>query len=94
MNIISRSSFVGRPLSSIYASSKWAVRGFTELLYQVLEPKNISVIAVHPAGFKTTIFGKFKPVGFNDWMDPGHVAEKIIKNLKLEKPKTEIKIYK
>lgn len=94
VNIISISSLVGRPLSSIYASSKWAVRGFTESLRLALEPENISVIAVHPAGFKTTIFGKFKPKGYDNWMQPEYVADKIVKNLKLKKPKTEITINK
>lgn len=94
VNIISVSSLVGRPLSSIYASSKWAVRGFTESLRLALRSENISVIAVHPGGFQTTIFGKFKPVGYDDWMKTEYVADKIIKNLKLKKPKTEIIINK
>ncbi|HTE48884.1 MAG TPA: SDR family oxidoreductase [Candidatus Paceibacterota bacterium] len=94
INIGSISSLVGRPLSSIYASSKWAVRGFTESLRLALEPENISVIAVHPSGFQTTIFGKFKPVGYDDWMKTEYVADRIVRNLKLKKPKTEITINK
>ena len=94
LNIGSMSSLVGRPLSSIYASSKWAVRGFTESLRLALEPENISVIIVHPGGFKTTIFGDFKPVGYDNWMEPSYVAEKIVSNLKSENPKQELVIEK
>ena len=94
VNIISVSSLTGRALSSIYASSKWAVRGFTESLRLALEPKNISVLAVHPAGFKTTIFGKFKPKGYDQWMEVSYVAKKIVQNLKREKPKVELIVEK
>lgn len=94
INIISMSGLVGRPLSSIYASSKWAARGFNESLRLALEPKNISVLAVHPGGFKTTIFGKFKPKGYENWMEVSYVAKKIVQNLKREKPKVEIVINK
>jgi NADP-dependent 3-hydroxy acid dehydrogenase YdfG len=90
INIVSMSSLVGRPRSSLYSSTKWAVRGFTEALRMALKSENISVIAVHPGGIKTTIFGKFKPAGYDNWMKPEYVAGKIIQNLKLEKPKTEL----
>ena len=86
------SSLVGRPLSSIYASSKWAARGFTDSLRLALEPENISVIAIHPGGIKTKIFGNFVPQGYENWMEPAYVAKKIIQNLKRGKPKAEIVI--
>jgi NAD(P)-dependent dehydrogenase (short-subunit alcohol dehydrogenase family) len=94
LNIVSMSSLFGRPLSSAYSSSKWAVRGFTEALRMALKPNNISTIAIHPGGIKTDIFGKFKPAGYDKWMEPSYVAEKIIRNLKLSKPKEEIIIKK
>ncbi len=94
LNIISRSALRGRPLSAIYASSKWAVRGFTELLREYLEPENVSVLAAYPAGFKSTIFKNKKPAGYDDWMEPAYVAKKIVQNLKREKPKEEMVISK
>lgn len=94
VNIVSMSSLVGRPRSAGYASSKWAARGFTESLRMALEPKHILVIAVHPGGMKTTIFGKFKPVGYENWMAPFYVAGKIIQNLKRAKPSAELIINK
>jgi NAD(P)-dependent dehydrogenase (short-subunit alcohol dehydrogenase family) len=92
LNIVSMSALVGRPRSLIYASSKWAVRGFTESIRMALKHGNISVLAVHPGGMKTTIFGKHLPKGYEDWMEPSFVAKKIVQNLKRAKPKEEIVI--
>lgn len=86
------SALVGRPRSLGYSSSKWAVRGFTEGLRMAVAPKKISVLAVHPGGIKTTIFGDVLPVGYEGWMEPSFVAGKIIKNLKLKNPKEEMVI--
>jgi short-subunit dehydrogenase len=94
LNIISVRAFTPSPLSSIYSSSKWAVRGFTELLRTVLEPENISVIAVYPGGIQTEFFGKKKPLDYGKYMGSEFVAQKIIQNLKLTKPKKEIIIKK
>ena len=94
VNIVSMSALIGRPHSALYAASKWAVRGFTESLRMALEPEHISVIAVHPGGIKTTIFGSFKPVGYQDWMEPSYVARKIVQNLKRKKPRVEIVVNK
>lgn len=94
MNIVSMSALVGRPRSIAYSASKWAVRGFTESLRLALQEKDISVIAVHPGGIKTTIFGKHPPKGYEDWMQPTYVAKKIVQNLKRDKPKEEIIINK
>jgi len=94
LNIISTRSLIPNPLSAVYSSSKWAVRGFTEALRMVLGPENISVIAVYPAGMKTNFFGKVKPAGYKNYMEPSYVAQKIIQNLKLQKPKEEMIIKK
>lgn len=90
MNIISSRALIPSPRSSIYSSSKWAVRGFTGLLRKALKPENISVIAVYPFGMKTSFFGKVKPVGYKNYMEPSFVAQKIVQNLKHQKPKEEI----
>lgn len=98
VNIISIRSLVPHPLSAVYSSSKWAVRGFTEVLHTTLKPENISVIAVHPGGIKTNLYDrfkpKFKPVDYDNRMEPSYVAQKIIQNLKLKKPREEIIIKK
>ncbi|MBI2984634.1 MAG: SDR family oxidoreductase [Candidatus Kerfeldbacteria bacterium] len=94
VNIISMSALVGRPRSLMYSSSKWAARGLTEGIRMALKPKRISIIAVHPGGMKTTIFGKHLPQGYDDWMEPDFVAKKIIQNLKRAKPREEIVIHR
>jgi short-subunit dehydrogenase len=45
---------------------------------------------VYPAGMRTDFFGKAKPKGYENFMDPNHVAGKIIENLKKEKPEEEL----
>lgn len=94
INIISIRAITPSPLSSIYSSSKWAVRGFTELLRMALEPENISVIAIYPSGMKTNFFGKTKPINYKNFMEPSFVAKKIIQNLKSEKLRKEMIIEK
>lgn len=94
LNIGSAGSFFGRPLSAGYASSKWAVRGFTELLRLALKGTGISVFAVHPEGIKTNLFGSHRPREYDSFMEPEFVAEKIIKNLERRKPREEIVIRK
>lgn len=94
LNIVSMSALVGRPRSLVYSASKWAVRGFTEGLRMANKPEHISVLAVHPGGMKTTIFGKHPPKGYEGWMNPTFVAKMVIKNLKRRTPKEEIIINK
>ncbi|MFA5112894.1 MAG: SDR family oxidoreductase [Candidatus Margulisiibacteriota bacterium] len=54
--IINVTSVAGRttfPLYTLYNSTKWAVEGFSEALRFELEPLNIKVKVVEPAGIKT-----------------------------------------
>jgi glucose 1-dehydrogenase len=94
VNIISIRSLVPSPISVAYSSSKWAARGLTEALRVILKPDHISVIAVHPTGMKTNLFGKVKPTGYKNYMEPSFAAKKIVENLKLSKPKEEIIVKK
>ena len=94
LNIISSRAIVPSPLSAVYSASKWAVRGFTELLRVDLKENNISVFAAYPSGMKTSFFGKTQPVDYKNYMEPVFVAKKIIQNLKEQKPKEELIIKK
>ncbi len=94
INIISIRSLIPNPLSAVYSSTKWAVRGLTEALRMILKSQHVSVVAVHPAAMKTNFFGKVKPKGYKNYLEPEFVAKKIIQNLKLQKPKEEIIIKK
>ncbi len=95
INIISVHAFAGRPQSSIYTASKWAVRGFTKSLALASKPEKILIMAVYPAGMKTKLFGsKNDRKGYKKFMEPSSVANKIIKNLKRKKPSSELIIKK
>ena len=55
VNLSSVYGLFGPPGHAAYASSKFAVRGFTEVLRQELKSTNIHVSCVHPAGIQTAI---------------------------------------
>ena len=55
VNLSSVYGLFGPPGQAAYASSKFAVRGFTEVLRQELKSTNIKVSCVHPAGIQTAI---------------------------------------
>ncbi len=56
INISSMAAFSGSPAFSAYASSKWALEGFSECLYMELKPFHIDVILVEPGSYRTRIF--------------------------------------
>ena len=88
LNIISDSALIGRPMSSMYSASKWAMNGFTKSVRE--ENKDISIFSIYPSGIKTDIFGENRPDDFDSFMDPNFVADKIIENLKKDKPDEEL----
>lgn len=92
VNIISDSALVGKPMSSTYSASKWAVNGFTKSIRE--ENKNISIISIYPGPIKTDIFGENKPEKFDTFMEPDYVASVIVENLKKEKPEEELIIQR
>ncbi|GAC1424517.1 MAG: SDR family NAD(P)-dependent oxidoreductase [Candidatus Velthaea sp.] len=55
VNVSSLFGLWGPPNNSIYAASKFAVRGFTESLRAEVNDRGIHVLTVHPAGVKTAI---------------------------------------
>jgi len=55
VNISSVFGLIAPPGQGAYSASKFAVRGFTEVLRHELEDTNISVSTVHPGGIKTNI---------------------------------------
>ena len=55
VNVSSVYGLFGPPGQAAYASSKFAVRGFTEVLRHELKGTNIRVSCVHPAGIQTAI---------------------------------------
>jgi short-subunit dehydrogenase len=55
VNISSLFGLIAPPGQGAYCASKFAVRGFTEVLRHELEGTNIAVSVVHPGGIKTNI---------------------------------------
>ncbi|MFN7944484.1 MAG: SDR family oxidoreductase [Blastocatellia bacterium] len=55
VNLSSVFGLIGFPGQSAYCASKFAVRGFTEVLWRELAGTNVRVSTVHPGGIRTRI---------------------------------------
>lgn len=55
VNVSSLFGLIGPPGQSAYSSSKFALRGFSEVLRHELAPRGIGVTCVHPGGIRTRI---------------------------------------
>jgi short-subunit dehydrogenase len=53
VNMASMASYIATPTYSVYAASKFALRGFTEALRREVGVYGIRVIAIYPGGVKT-----------------------------------------
>lgn len=81
VNLASASGFIGLPYGTTYASSKWAVIGFSESLrLELMERgiKNIHVTTVCPSYISTGMFSGVKAPMFLPWLKPEAIVEKII----------------
>jgi NADP-dependent 3-hydroxy acid dehydrogenase YdfG len=82
MNISSMTG-VKYPLGqSVYAASKWGVRGFTEVLREDLRGTSVKVSGIYQAGVKTDMFFKtgetFAPGVFEKFMKPEDLADIVV----------------
>ncbi len=94
MNIISVSGIEGHVGSAGYCASKFAENGFTKVLRLETKPFDIKVISVFPDKMKTGLFDGSRPAGYDQFMKPEYVAEKILNNLEKENPEEELIIKK
>ena len=81
INIASASGFIGLPNGSTYASSKWAVIGFTEsirLEMQRLGHKNVDVTSICPSYIATGMFQGVAPPKGTEMLTPEAIAERIL----------------
>lgn len=81
VNVASASGFVGLPNGATYASSKWAVIGFSESIRLELKSqghKNVDVTTVCPTYVDTGMFAGVRPPRTTRFMAPGELAEKIV----------------
>ncbi len=90
INILSSAAMKGRSGISTYGASKWAANGFTESIREENKDAGIVVLSVFPGGIKTDMYGEDKAPDFDDYKEPKEVTEKVIENLKQEKPETHL----
>ncbi|MFZ3577098.1 SDR family NAD(P)-dependent oxidoreductase [Virgibacillus sp. DJP39] len=87
VNIASQAGKMATPKSSIYASTKHAVLGFTNALRMEVASRNIMVTAVNLGPVQTNFFADADPSGSYQkkiasyMLDPDQVAKKIVSNL-------------
>ncbi len=89
VNIASASGFVGLPFGVTYASSKWAIVGFSESLrVELLERKipNIHVTTVCPGYISTGMFSGVKAPLILPWLKPETIVHKIILGIETNSP--------
>lgn len=81
VNLASASGFVGLPNGATYASSKWAVIGFSESIRLELKSqghKNVDVTTVCPTYVDTGMFEGAKAPRTTHFLTPDELAEKIV----------------
>lgn len=89
VNVASASGLIGLPYGSTYASSKWAVIGFSESLrLELLERKihNIHVTTVCPSYISTGMFEGVRAPLLLPWLGPQTIVAKIIKGIENNSP--------
>ena len=98
INISSIFGIVAMPAQSAYVSSKYAIRGLSEALWEELKDDGVSVTVVHPGGIATRIiehsttssqtFKKHTQKFFDRHaLDPKDAANLIIKGAAARKPR-------
>jgi NADP-dependent 3-hydroxy acid dehydrogenase YdfG len=58
INIVSQIGKMAKGNRTVYAASKWGLRGFSDSLRDELQDSSVHVAAVYPAGTKTGLFTK------------------------------------
>jgi len=89
VNIASASGFIGLPFGATYASSKWAVIGFSDSLRLELEElghRHVGVTAVCPSYVDTGMFRGAQPPRTTTMLRPAQLAEHIYQAVRRRKP--------
>ncbi len=85
VNIASAAGLIGVPWGSTYASSKWAVIGFSESLRLELEMtkhESVKVTTVCPSYVSTGLFEGARPPLFTSLLTPETVAQEVVHGIK------------
>lgn len=82
INISSMTGVKFPPGQSVYAATKWGVRGFTEVIREDLRETSIKVAGIYQAGVKTNMFfktgEKFPDGVYEKFMEPKDLANIIV----------------
>jgi len=89
VNVSSASGFLGLPWGSTYASSKWAVIGFSEsirLELQMTKRESVKVTTVCPSYVGTGLFEGAAPPKMTKLLTPERLAALVVGAIKRDKP--------
>lgn len=89
VHIASASGFIGLPYGTTYASSKWAVIGFSEsirLELAELGHRHVGVTAVCPSFVDTGLFAGVQPPKFTRMLSPQRLTDQIIRAIRRDQP--------
>lgn len=89
VNIASASGLIGLPYGTTYASSKWAVIGFSESLrLEMIERNifNVHVTTICPSYISTGMFHGVKAPFLLPWLKPEYIVKKIIQGIENNSP--------
>lgn len=78
INIASASGYIPLPFAATYASTKWAVIGFSESLQEELRlcgHRHVGITTVCPSYIATGMFGGITLPRFSTYLTPGRVAD-------------------
>lgn len=84
VNIASAAGLIPNPKMSVYASSKWAVLGWSESLRLEMEElkKGVRVTTVTPSYINTGMFNGVKAPLLTPILDPAFIVDRIIEGVK------------
>jgi short-subunit dehydrogenase len=85
VNIASAAGLVGLPFGSTYASSKWAVIGFSESLrleLEMMKRHSVKVTTVCPSYVSTGLFDGVRPPTATSMLTPEQLAEQVVDAIK------------
>ena len=90
VNVNSSAGLDGKPHLSAYVSSKFAVKGLTETLRKELADLGIAVYGVFPGGMQTDIYREQYPADFDQYMEVGPVARRVVENFMSDQPELDL----
>lgn len=87
VNVASASGYIGNPRMSVYASSKWAVLGWTDSLRLEMEKLNtgVNVTSVIPSYIKTGMFDGVKAPLLVPLLETEDIVDRMLKGIAVRK---------